>query len=445
VSSAALRIAAPLKRRALLAGAALAAALALAAPASAAVRNASPSGAGVEPCNPAPCSLSKAVTGAKAGDQVVLAPGTYKLNADLVLDKAIDVGGVPGGLPRIEFLNGHAAFVQSDGAVLHDVHLSLLEEAMAYVFSLDRGRVERVYADGTNTAGCQMTQGLLRDSVCLSGLQVAPSGVGSYRADLVNVTADPIMVGAFEGAALTANIVNSILLPDEGDAAGLLIDVSAGSSATAVLTNSNYAAVDTSLSAGTSFTYTAPGTNGNQTAVPQFVDRASGDFRPLAGSPTVDAGTADALLGAYDVLGAARSQARCIGGVPVPDIGAYEFAPTVACPSTPLPPAAQPSTPLPWGIGKLTRNPAKGTATLPVTVAGAGVVGLSGKGIVTRTATTRGARTVKLVVKAKGAKLAKLRRTGKVKLRPAITFTPSGGAPVTVTKRLTLKFKLSGE
>lgn len=60
--------------------------------------------------------------------------------------------------------------------------------------------------------------------------------------------------------------------------------------------------------------------SGNQQASPRFVDAAGGDLRPLADSPTVDAGSADALLGVSDPAGCPRT----LGGSP--DIGAYEYA-----------------------------------------------------------------------------------------------------------------------
>jgi hypothetical protein len=58
---------------------------------------------------------------------------------------------------------------------------------------------------------------------------------------------------------------------------------------------------------------------GNQSGAPLFLDEEGGDFRPRAGSPTIDAGLSDAFVGASDPDGVAR------GGTP--DIGAYEFDP----------------------------------------------------------------------------------------------------------------------
>ena len=44
---------------------------------------------------------------------------------------------------------------------------------------------------------------------------------------------------------------------------------------------------------------------GNQSAAPLFVDAAAGDYREAPGSPTIDAGAADPLIGPLDLAGAA--------------------------------------------------------------------------------------------------------------------------------------------
>jgi hypothetical protein len=92
-----------------------------------------------------------------------------------------------------------------------------------------------------------------------------------------------------------------------------------------------------------------------------------------------------------------------------------------------------------FSFGKLKRNKARGTAMLPVTVPGAGNLSLSGGGVVTQeVAISSGkhravasARIVKLRVKAKGKAKGKLLRRGKAKVKPVVTFTPSGGPAVT--------------
>lgn len=420
-------------------------ALLAAAPASGAVRYAAPGAMGGSPCNPAPCGLVTAVTGANNGDQVVLAAGAYKLATTLAITKPIDVGGALGASTVVEFSGNNGIEVSHPGALLHDLRPVLSEPALANTVTLNAGTVERVHADGAKgAAGCDMKQGLLRDSVCRGGLNVSPNGAGSYQATITNVTANPLSIGAQGGANLAASVTNTLMLPDSeggGPKAGLLINVGMGASAAALITNSSYNEVDPTLSAGTEFQYTPAGTNGNQTVAPALVDAAAGDFRQLASSPTIDAGTtAVDPLGAFDLLGAARSQPRCIGGAPVPDIGAYELTPTEACPGPPPVPSPVPSN---FGVRKLTFDRAKGTATLTVRLQAAGTLALSGKGVVGRSANRGGAGTVKVKIQAKGGKAKKLRKRGKVKLRARLMFVPAstGELPTTKTRALTLKLQ----
>jgi hypothetical protein len=68
-------------------------------------------------------------------------------------------------------------------------------------------------------------------------------------------------------------------------------------------------------------------------AEPLLADPAAGDYRPLADSPTIDAGVADAFTSAVDPDGRARA---------VPDVGAFECCGDDPWPGTPLrsPPVA---------------------------------------------------------------------------------------------------------
>jgi hypothetical protein len=97
-------------------------------------------------------------------------------------------------------------------------------------------------------------------------------------------------------------------------------------------------------------------------------------------------------------------------------------------------------------LGKAKRNKKKGTATLTVDVPNPGQLTGSGKGVkvasaagavISKTVTAPGA--VKLTVKAKGKQRKTLNETGKVKLKPKITYTPTGGDPNTQSRKLKLK------
>jgi hypothetical protein len=92
-----------------------------------------------------------------------------------------------------------------------------------------------------------------------------------------------------------------------------------------------------------------------------------------------------------------------------------------------------------FSFGKLKKNARRGTAILPVTVPGAGTVALSGNGVVSQQASAArsgkaravtSASTVNLLVKAKGKARGKLGRHGKAKVKPLVTFTPTGGPAV---------------
>jgi hypothetical protein len=94
-------------------------------------------------------------------------------------------------------------------------------------------------------------------------------------------------------------------------------------------------------------------------------------------------------------------------------------------------------------VGPITRNKKRGTATLTVTVPFAGELSGAGTGIKVgnggRNSTKVGAPgSVRLLVKARGRKKKrKLNSIGKVRVKPKITYSPTGGE--TATKSVTLK------
>jgi hypothetical protein len=97
-------------------------------------------------------------------------------------------------------------------------------------------------------------------------------------------------------------------------------------------------------------------------------------------------------------------------------------------------------------LGKAKRNTKRGTATLTVEVPNPGVLALDGKGV--KSAAAGGARAAKsvpaagevtLLIKARGKSKRKLDETGKVKVKPTITYTPTGGDPSTQSRKLKLR------
>jgi hypothetical protein len=97
-------------------------------------------------------------------------------------------------------------------------------------------------------------------------------------------------------------------------------------------------------------------------------------------------------------------------------------------------------------FGGTTRNKNRGTATLTVNVpnpgdlTGSGMnVKAAGAAVISKTVTAPG--DVKLTIRAKGKKRRKLNDTGQVTVKPAITYTPTGGDPSTQSRTLKLKKK----
>jgi hypothetical protein len=98
-------------------------------------------------------------------------------------------------------------------------------------------------------------------------------------------------------------------------------------------------------------------------------------------------------------------------------------------------------------LGTVERNRKKGTATITVEdVPNPGELVASGKGVKrasaggavsAKTVTTPG--DVQLKIRAQGKKKRKLNETGQVKVKPSVTFTPTGGDPNTQSLKLTLK------
>jgi hypothetical protein len=99
-------------------------------------------------------------------------------------------------------------------------------------------------------------------------------------------------------------------------------------------------------------------------------------------------------------------------------------------------------------LGKVKRNKKKGTATLTATVPNPGELTGSGKGVRVASASRAvisksvTAGQAQLTIRAKGKKKTTLNETGKVKVKPKITYTPTGGDPATQSKKLKLKKKL---
>jgi hypothetical protein len=98
-------------------------------------------------------------------------------------------------------------------------------------------------------------------------------------------------------------------------------------------------------------------------------------------------------------------------------------------------------------FGKIDRNMRKGTATVSVDVPNPGEVTASGKGVKAASARAEisksvGAGPAQLLIKANGKKKTRLDEFGKVKLRVAVAYTPTGGDPSTQSTKVKLRKKL---
>lgn len=90
-------------------------------------------------------------------------------------------------------------------------------------------------------------------------------------------------------------------------------------------------------------------------------------------------------------------------------------------------------------FSKLKLNKTKGTGQVSVKLPGAGTLIVSGKGLPKVTKKATKAKTVKVLLKAKGSTAAALATVGKAKLKPKFKFTPSNGAAVSVQRSVVLK------
>jgi hypothetical protein len=404
-----------------------------------------------------PCKLPTAVEKANAaGDRVILEStgAPFKPSSTLEISHAIDFGGEAGKpAPTIEGTLETMLKSESAGASFHDFRI-LDPDGDATLLSEKKATFSRIFVSGGFFACELIGSETITDSVCWGGAEnggavrsvpAAGTHTLTLRNDTFEQTGTPSVsfyMIADSGTTETIDAKN-VIVGSQGTE--IQIQAESGATVTADLSNSNFAK-KSSLPRTTITPSTAAG---NQSAPPIFANPASGDFHELAGSPTIDAGAADALIGTTDLDGAPRSQGTCAGAAGAPDIGAYEFAPTNACPSPGSAPPP-PSNAVRFGKPKLNRK--TGTALLPVSTPDAGTLRLAGATVFEKpkkgrhtpkhpasSKTVGGATTVMLLVKAKGKALKALNKTGMAKAKVAVTFTPSGGTAAISTDSLKLK------
>lgn len=89
-------------------------------------------------------------------------------------------------------------------------------------------------------------------------------------------------------------------------------------------------------------------------------------------------------------------------------------------------------------LGKTTFNRRKGTATVSVTVTGAGRLATKGKGV-TKAQRKRISGKAKIVIRAGGKAKVRLHETGKARVKATIAYTPEGGKAIKRQKTVVLK------
>ena len=278
-----------------------------------------------------PCRFDYAVEGASDGDTVSVAAGEYHVGTSVHVP-AIDVIGAAGPAPRIfgaDDLTEELVSSKSGGTLRH---LSLVGTTPGQdTLVMEGGLAEDVElvstaGDGAKLVGAPNTT-VLRDSVVRT--QTSGGGAAALKlregtggdAALRNVTAAAPAATAVRCEIGTgqATLVNVIARGGVND-----VDARLGGTGCSASYSNLRAVKSPSMTLGA----------GIQDAEPVFADAAGGDFRPLKGSPTIDAGTADALNGTTDPDGRPRGA--------TPDIGAYECcgtAPAITPAATPTPTA----------------------------------------------------------------------------------------------------------
>ena len=290
-------------------------ALAGVAPAEAAQRFTSPTSTAKTPCTAAaPCAIDAAVNDARDGDEVVVAPGTYKVSTPLAPAYAVDIHGVA-GQPRPR-LTGATGISGTTLTLQHGESISHLEiRATSNAHSALQikgagGRAERLVVWARSSYAAKLVPSaattLLRDSIVETAGSAGDDaalklmdGAPGETTQITNVTA---IAASGSATAVRCEATKATTAVRNTVARGAGKDIEAGAPCT--VDSSNFRADRSPGATGT----------GNQGGDP----RLGSDFYPGAGSPLENAGTTSGSLGTLDLAGRSRS----LGGTP--DIGAFE-------------------------------------------------------------------------------------------------------------------------
>lgn len=297
-----------------------------------------------QPClESEPCSIEDALSNAEGlanGDTVVLAAGTYTPAGELsVFRLGVTIEGEPGEpAPLIEAAGDRGLFLQNIGTV-RDLRIhSTFVTSYGLLMTREGSVVERVESTGEAASACGFGEVTVKDTLCATSVaggvgvlsSLAAGSLVRQEPQLYNVTA----VGSIGIEAIANEFAQVRIEAFNTIARGSEYDIFANSEAPptseaeVTISHSNFTRAGTAGNGETSL----PSANGNQSASPDFVDEAAGDFREAPGSPTINAGATTYPVGALDLAGAART-ITCEGTAYV-DIGAYELG---QCPPPPPP------------------------------------------------------------------------------------------------------------
>lgn len=289
--------------------------LALPAGAAAAQRFVSPTGAGSACSAAQPCALATGAGAAASGDEVLVAPGAYSVAA-LGVSAGVDVHGAVGGPAPVVTITGDLTVAGR----LADVAVWSSGPVVVLPGFGERLDVRQTAAQAAVIIG---RGGFLANSAVVSaGNAIAWFGYDA-RFDLRNVT-------AIAGASGYGLYMNALPGPMGSQSLGVVRN-SVFHGGLGDLTKVGPLNQTLQVSHSSFATSTGVTDQGGNVGAAALFGLAAGDLHQAPGSPTIDAGTADAQSGAVDLDGRPRTVGSAI------DMGAYE------APGVPGPPPPQPA------------------------------------------------------------------------------------------------------
>ncbi|HEX8119894.1 MAG TPA: hypothetical protein VF549_01390 [Solirubrobacteraceae bacterium] len=328
---------------------AVAALLVAAAPAGAATRHAAALGSGGACTQAAPCSFETSIEQAAAGDEVVVAPGTYDVGdaVDASSLLSLDVHGVAGApRPSVHIAAPDNAKSLSLGALATVRHLELVIASAGNV--------------GLQTGGGLTAEDIVIDARAANSLALAVLATGTLSTVVRDVTLNASHEGLYLHDA-NAELRDLTVAAHAPSSYGLLAVNSTGNARTVTVRDAIVAANGTDLYVegvdmavdidfsewanqssymGTTLVSGAH----NVSAPPAFV--SSGDLHQAPGAPSIDRGAPATFTLPFDIDG----DERPLGGAR--DIGSDEFRPLPPAPAgetgtaDPPPPPPAPSEPV---------------------------------------------------------------------------------------------------